>query len=69
VKLGAGTRIDCPEKRSQLGLNPLVANYMSWLQGHISSDISQITERFEVKRELDRGTFGAVFKAYDTKHR
>ena len=38
-------------------------------QGHISSSVKRITDRFIVKRELDRGTFGAVFNAWDCKYR
>ncbi|KAJ1486025.1 kinase-like domain-containing protein [Baffinella frigidus] len=37
-------------------------------EGHIASTITRITERFEVDKQLDRGTFGAVFKCYDRKH-
>lgn len=40
----------------------------SLVQGHIASTITRITERFEVDKQLDRGTFGAVFKCYDRKH-
>ena len=30
---------------------------------HRRSDITHITDRFEIMKQLDRGTFGAVFKA------
>jgi len=40
----------------------------SLMQGHIASTITRITERFEVDKQLDRGTFGAVFRCYDRKH-
>mmetsp|Transcript_35064 Transcript_35064/g.109575 ORF Transcript_35064/g.109575 Transcript_35064/m.109575 type:complete len:326 (+) Transcript_35064:84-1061(+) len=38
-------------------------------EGHISSRIDRITDRFLVEKQLDKGTFGAVFRAYDRKHR
>jgi hypothetical protein len=38
-------------------------------QGHIANDVSKITDRFDVKRPLDKGTFGAVFQAWDSKHK
>jgi hypothetical protein len=38
-------------------------------QGHIPRDIRSITERFDVERQLDRGTFGTVFACFDRKHR